>query len=301
MAKDTIIVISILSFIVAASILYGVFLHNPDGGDKNKKPDTELTNSELRHYSFKPKAAESFTLATPLKEISGLTFSEKNRLYANNDEQGVIFEINPVDGSILRTIELASFTGENDFEGIAAANGYLYIVNSSGQIYGIREDVNGTSAPFQSFPTPLNQKYDIEGLCFHPASNSLLLACKEFSGKGLSDYKTVYAYDLQKKELLPEPFLKISIEEMKKKGGSKNFAISAIEYSKFTNTFFLLGGKSFELMEVSPKGEVLGIISLSSKVHRQPEGLTFLEGRTLLISDEAAGKTPTMTKYKRGK
>ena len=51
-------------------------------------------------------------------------------------------------------------------------------------------------------------------------------------------------------------------------------------------------------MEVNSEGKIKGVQKLKEKNHRQPEGITILEDYTLMISDEAAGKKPTLTRYR---
>ena len=80
----------------------------------------------------------------------------------------------------------------------------------------------------------------------------------------------------------------------------KDFFPSAITKHPITGNYFLVSAKNKNvLVEIDKTGKVLGIAKLKEKLHRQPEGITFLEDNSLLISDEAAGKKPTLTKYKR--
>jgi hypothetical protein len=49
--------------------------------------------------------------------------------------------------------------------------------------------------------------------------------------------------------------------------------------------------------EIDSTGKVLGGGKLSAQRHRQPEGIAIAPDLTLLISDEAAGQTATITGY----
>ena len=50
------------------------------------------------------------------------------------------------------------------------------------------------------------------------------------------------------------------------------------------------------MVEISRDGAFVGAAELPRRLHRQPEGLTFLDGE-LVLADEADGDTPTLTGY----
>jgi len=47
----------------------------------------------LHNYSFSDKHSRAITLPKQLNEISGLTVTGDNRLFAHNDEVGTVYEI----------------------------------------------------------------------------------------------------------------------------------------------------------------------------------------------------------------
>jgi uncharacterized protein YjiK len=63
-----------------------------------------------------------------------------------------------------------------------------------------------------------------------------------------------------------------------------------------TGTLLLLAGPQRTYAEISRNGEVLGGGRLD-RHHRQPEGIAVAPDLSLLISDEAAGRTATITAY----
>ena len=64
-----------------------------------------------------------------------------NRLLAHDDERGVVVEISYRDGSIVKAFALSDRRGPvaAAFEGIAAAEGRIYLVSSLGQLYEFGE------------------------------------------------------------------------------------------------------------------------------------------------------------------
>ncbi len=147
------------------------------------------------------------------------------------------------------------------------------------------------------YKTGLTASYNIEGLCYDPLTNSLLIACKSYPGRNLKGYRAVYSFNLKEKNLLSKPRFLISLKLLDKKYGLKNFSPSSIEYNSKTATFFILSSHVKALVEISPEGKVLNGISLPGKIHNQPEGLTFTKEMKMLISDEGGKGDGTITIY----
>ena len=126
------------------------------------------------------KPARYFKLPKRLREISGLAMLAGNRLFAHDDERGVVVEIGYRDGSIVKAFALGGRRGPvaDDFEGIAAAKGFIYLVTSSGQLYEFGEGADGETVPYNLYATGIGQYYEIEGLAYDPDQRVLLLVSK---------------------------------------------------------------------------------------------------------------------------
>ena len=249
----------------------------------------------LLSYDF--TKGRQITLPEQLREISGLATSSDGKVFGHNDETGDIFQINISDGTIMKTFSLGPQNVLEDFEGIAIAGKTFYLVNSSGLLYEFAEGKNGERVPYKTYSTPLSEEYNVEGLCYDPNTNALLLACKGFSGFSNSGFKAIFSFSLSSKKLTPSARFLISIKEMKQRLGKHPFRPSAMECNSSTGTFFVLGSKNFSIIEISPDGKVINAIPLSSSLHRQPEGIAFAQDGSLLISDEGK-KNGTVTIYK---
>ncbi|MEJ2618208.1 MAG: SdiA-regulated domain-containing protein, partial [Ignavibacteriaceae bacterium] len=201
--------------------------------------------------------------------------TEDGRIFTHDDERGIVYQLNYKNGKVLKRFSVANKIPDRDFEGIAIAKDKFYLVTSSGDIYEFNEAGNGKNSKSKIYRTGLTVSYNIEGLCSDTSANSLLIACKGFPGKKLKGYRAVYSYDLKGKKLNPKPRFLLSLKHLDKKYGFKNFSPSAIEYNSKTETFFILSSHVKAVVEVSPDGKVLNGISLSGKIHKQPEGLTF--------------------------
>ena len=169
--------------------------------DKNDIGNDTTINSELSKYNFKPEESLVIKLPGELQEISGLTMTDDGRLFGHNDEKGFVYQIDYSNGNITKKFSLGEKYEREDFEGIAYANKKFYIVTSNGVLYEFDEGSDGESVSFQVYETDLNSKNDVEGLCFDPETNSLLLACKGYPGKGFKKQKAVYSFSLDRMKL----------------------------------------------------------------------------------------------------
>lgn len=257
---------------------------------------TIMAQTQLSKYKISGAKPRQVELSKKLKEISGLALTSDERLFAHGDEIGTIYQIDFKTGDIIKEFQLGDKKVEEDFEGISLANGKFYLVVSDGNLYEFEEDKDGGKVDYKIFETRLKQKYDVEGLCFDPETNSLLLACKEFAGKDLEKSRAVYSFDLEKKELSEEPRFVISLSKLEKKWNVDEFKPSAIEKTP-SGSYLILGGKGLVVLEISSKGKIIDEMILSEEYHHQPEGIAILEDGTLVISDEAGKGRATLTFY----
>jgi uncharacterized protein YjiK len=252
-----------------------------------------LPQPHLNGYNF--KNLKQFKLPSYLNEISGLAVSDDSRIFSHDDERGIVYQIDCTDGKIVKKFFIADKIPNRDFEGIAIVKDKFYLISSSGDIYEFNEAKNEKNSKSKIYKTGLTVSYNIEGLCYDPETHSLLIACKGFPGKKLKGYRAVYSFNLKEKKLISEPRFLLSLKDLDKKYGMRNFSPSAIEYNSKTGTFFILSSHVKAIIEVSPDGKILNGIPLSGKIHNQPEGLTFTKEMRMLISDEGRGSHGTIT------
>ena len=255
----------------------------------------ELNEETLKHYDFASSKSKSITLSKELNEISGLAITSDERLLAHNDEIGKVFELDIKTGKIIGEFKLGKKKLKRDFEGIAVVEDSLFMVTSSGVIYKFSFPDNDEHVDYKIFKTFLSVKYDIEGLCYDKATNSLLLACKEYAGKNLKGYKAIYAFSLTNYSLNENPVYLIDLDDLKNKFNIKNFSPTAIEINPNSGNVFVLSSHEKAIIELSAKGKLLNAVKLESKHHRQPEGITFLSDQSLVIADEGQNKKAKLT------
>ncbi len=254
--------------------------HKKEKG-KTKLPALSDSLSSLKSYNISSDGKSINKLPNELKEISGLASTPEGRLFAHNDELAIIYEINPIDGSIIKKFAVGRPALKDDFEDIEHVEGIFYLVNSKGDIIEFRESGNEEYSEYKKHKTTLTSSYDVEGLCFDTETNSLLLACKGFSGEQGSDFKSIFSFSLNEKKLSDIPRFTVKSEQ-----AGKRFAPSGIRRNPATGTFYIISATGNTIVELSKTGEFLGRQDLSPKIHEQPEGIAFMPDGSLLIANE---------------
>jgi uncharacterized protein YjiK len=254
-----------------------------------------LNEGTLNDYNFSGEHSKTVTLPKQLTEISGLAITKDNRLFAHNDEVGAVYEVDISTGEITNEFYLGKKKIKKDFEGIAVVKDSLFMVTSSGVIYKFSYSDNDNNVDYEKFVTNLSAKYNVEGLCYDEAANSLLLACKDYAGKNLKEYKAIFSFDLFKYKLQEEPRFLINLDSLKNKFNINNFSPTGIEVHPVSGNVFVLSSHEKSIVELSSNGNLLNAVKLKSKNHRQPEGITLLSDLTLLISDEGKNKRGNLT------
>ena len=253
--------------------------------EPNKKEPTPPLPSDplVSEYDAFPYTlnapTKSFTLDAKLKEISGLSWHTKETfLLANNDEEGIIYFLDPQTAEIKKEW---SFEDKGDFEGIEMVGEQIFLTKSNGTIY----EVNGDNERIR-YKTILKKKFDVEGLAYNRLKHVLLLICK---GTAVSKKeKTIYAFDLNNKSLIPQPILSIQRKTIQQfliqntmltneaaEELSKEFAPSAIAEHPQTGDLYVLSATANLLLVLSPSGQTLHVERLDRELFPQPEGLCF--------------------------
>lgn len=308
---------ALIIILTALTFLFSSLAFNGCGGKKDKSKDktekdktqqdiesknnTQKVNNEnssLKNYDIESTSPRVLEIDKELMEISGITFTKDNRLFAHGDEEADVYELDATTGKIIKTFKLGAVIAiKGDFEDIAAVNEKFYLTESNGKLYEFSEGSNGESVDFKTYKTPLSTKNDVEGLCFDSETMSLLMACKELGSAELGKDKAVYSFSLTDKIMNEKPRFVIPQKEIKNNTSEGKFNPSGISRNPITGTFFIIAARGNTIIELSKTGEVLGQMELPENVHAQAEGIAFKSDGTLYISNEGRGKVPTIVVY----
>lgn len=246
-----------------------------------EKPSDDNANSELSKYDLSSENPQIINLPKELKEISGITMTPDGRLFGQQDESGIIYQIDFTTGAVIKKFSVGKPVLKKDFEDLVYVNNKFYLLHSNGEIYEFPEGNNGESVEYKVYKTGLTAANDVEGLCYDSETNSLLLACKGNSGVDGSGDKAVYSFSLDSMKLNPQPRFML-----KKSDVGSSFNPSGIQRNPVTGTFFVIAANGSVILEISKEGSYIGKALLPKKIHFQPEGITFSSDGTLFISNE---------------
>jgi hypothetical protein len=269
-------------------------------------------------------ALNSYALAAPdrtvvlparLNEVSGVTAISDTELALVQDEEGVVFVYDLGQQRITRQIR---FGPPGDYEDIARVGSRLFVLRSDGTLFEIR-GLSGTppvTIHVLRLPTA-----DNEGLCLDARQSRLLIAPKSRLGQGknLRDTRAIFTFDPASATLQREPMLMLSIGAVREfverqagqasgpakgKGGkplpSLQFMPSAVAMHPLTSELFVLSAVDRVLATFDTAGRVTGYAPLVPKLFRQPEGLAFLSNGDLVVTNESAGRQPTLLVFRYG-
>lgn len=230
--------------------------------------------------------ASGWKLPGRLSEISGLAATDDGRLFAHDDEYGIIYELDPRAGKIVKAFALGDVTIKADFEGIALAGDMIYLVTSDGTIYEAPEGSDGERVLFNTYGTGLGHQCEIEGLAYEKSSGDLLLACKNARKPELADHLVVFRWNVKTRALRQSPALFVPLELIDARDPVQSLHPSGIEVLAGSGNYLLIAAQERLILELTSGGAVVAVRKLAPELHVQPEGVTMLPDGTLLIADD---------------
>jgi len=230
------------------------------------------------------KIEQKWELPDILSEVSGIAMMDNNRMACIQDEDGIIFIYNLKTSKIEQKIE---FGDSGDYEGIALVGTTAYVLRSDGSIFEVNDFENQT-APGIKHTIPLKGKYNFEGLCYDKKNNRLLLNIKDMDK---DEFKPIFAFDLNKKQLKPEPVFNINFNDpvfdiLEVKKSDKILRPTEIGIHPLTGNIYVLEAKNPKLLILDPTGKPLKLYVFKEEQFRQAEGMSFNKEGKLYISNE---------------
>jgi hypothetical protein len=232
-----------------------------------------------------------------LREISGLTL-EDGRALAHNDERGVIYRIDYEAGRVVSRFSMDDGV-KGDFEGIAVADGRLYLVTSRGEIFETRPGGDDEQVPYVRHAEQLD--CEVEGLTFDPRRRMLLVACKNLPGKRRDI--VLHAWDPERRAYDPSPILLLEASRLKDFLDTLKLSGDPIEKVQPTGitiarngNLVLVAARQYLLLELTPEGDPVAAVRLDPAVQRQAEGIAIDRQGRLLVGSEGDGKGDRKTR-----
>jgi uncharacterized protein YjiK len=249
----------------------------------------------LPRYDLGGSVRTRVELPRPLREISGLALDASGRLFAHNDENATLYELDPTTGEIVGTIPIGE-RERGDYEGLAIVDDRFFMVTSDGALLEFRLPAGDAPADFRTVQTGLGRDCEVEGLAYDAATRALLLPCKTMR-TGRDERLMVHAVPVA--TLVPEARARVALgaAELEAAGLRSGFHPSSIELHPRSGSLFLVSAQEEQLIEISRAGALLAVAQLNRGAHPQPEGIAFGSGLELWLADEGGDDAGTLTRY----
>ena len=240
----------------------------------------------------------SYKLPGKLTEASGLAVAGPDSVFTHNDEHAIVYEFRLRDGKVLRAFAVGKPTLEGDFEGIATAQGRVFLITSDGLIYSALPAKDGERAAYQVYDSGIGPRCEMEGLSEGPTPGDLLLLCKRFRNESGEDRLEIYRWPIGGDHADPKPFLSIPIERLLDKDAGAGFRPSGLEYDARCGQFYVVSARNHALLILNTSGELLARHRLKPNRHPQTEGITIMpDGRIVLADEGSRGRAGRLTVY----
>ena len=253
----------------------------------------------LAHYDLKDGAAWRAELPRGLSEVSGLAFTPDGTLLAMEDERAVVWRYDIARRRPVTRFGLGDRAGvmRGDFEDLAVVGDRLFLLKATGEIFEGRLANDGETGAATRRTRGLGRTCEAEGLTWDAATRSLLVLCKAVRSKRYQDRMVILAVSVDSWRFEREPRILVADKALERATGKAHFHGSGMARHPVTGTLLVVAGPERTYVELSPAGQVLAGGRLDGDRHRQPEGIAVAPDLSLLISDEAAGRTATITAY----
>ena len=253
-------------------------------------------------------------LPDELLEVSALTDVDEHTVGCVQDEAATFYRIDLRTGTITARLP---FGPPGDLEGLTRVGPDYYALRSDGLIYHLRPTAYRMTV-VDSFRVDVPEP-DLEGLGYDEQRKQVLISPKGIA-KGepeKRDQRTIHAYDVASKRLLSTPALTFSVTDVLRQARTAGFAVperttpkgrvvpalklrfSSVAVDPLTDHFYLLSAVDRTLLVMDRKANVVALHHLPAALYPKPEGITFLPGGALLISNEGKQVRPNLLRFER--
>lgn len=252
----------------------------------------------LQTFSLGEETVSQWRLPGKLNEISGLALTPDGRLLAVDDEIAIVYEVDYVNGGLVKAFAFGNPAAKGDFEGIAVIGGRVFLADSDGRIYLAAEGADGQRVTFDTVETGVGEFCEIEGLAQSPDGSRLHLLCKQTRKNAAIDGLTVFAWSVEDRRLVRKEFVLLPDLDIRRELRVDRFNPSGITIDAATGNFVIVAARQRALAEISPDGRLVEAkkFVLSAR-HRQAEGIELNRGGKLLIADEGGAHKARLAVY----
>lgn len=259
---------------------------------------TEAGNSGVDIARYSSAGQSQWKLPKRLQEVSGLALAPDGRLFAVDDEQAVIYQIDYTNGRLLKAFAVGEPVLRGDFEGIAYLNAHLFLITSQGMLLQVDEGEDGDRVAHRKIDTGLGEQCEIEGLAQDIQNARLLIVCKKLRKKALIETLAIFAWHPGSAGVDIDDRIDIPLDKVLKSTRTDDFNPSGIAVDPVSGSILIVAARQRAVVELDQNGRFVSAIMLSpAKWHRQAEGIEISASGQLIISDEGGRSKARLTVY----
>jgi hypothetical protein len=253
--------------------------------------DQQKTNN-LSPAGYDLNNPVKYNMPDVLTEISGIAFNhgDPNMLYAEQDEEGVLFALKP--GS--KDSKQTRFAGSGDYEDVAITNEQIIMLRSDGNLYTFPLAGAKNASVNSAKQKDLLPQGEYEGL-YGDTDGSVYALCKHCSIEKTSKTTTVFRLKLSADGTLTNAGQNtIDVKKIEQLAGTKkiSFHPSALAKNPQTGEWYILSSVNKMLVVTDPNWTIKSVYPLNPSIFRQPEGMAFDRDNNLYISNEGDKLSP---------
>ena len=229
-----------------------------------------------------------FNLPSGLTEASGLAVAGEDSVFTHDDTHAIIYEVGLNDGRVKRAFALGDPTIEGDFEGIAVADGRVFLISSDGLIYAAEPGKNGIRVPYKVYDSGVGQHCEVEGLADSPDPHKLLILCKRMRIEEAQPKLNIYQWQIGADRADDAPWMAIPYDQLIEQRQWAEFGPSSIEWDAANGHIFVASAHNRLLLVLDRQGRLVKRLNFDQARHPKVEGLAVMPNGRMALADEGS-------------
>ncbi len=243
--------------------------------------------------------AEQWSLPSRLAEISALALTADERLLAVDDERGIIYQLDFVDGSLVKAFALGKPVLRKDFEGLTVVGDFVFLLTSDGTLYQTVEGADGERVSYRKLKTKLDDECEFEGLAHDRSGERLLLLCKKLKKKADIEMLSIFPWIIESEEIDFDGRIELPIRDISMRLRVRHLHPSGLAVSPDDGSLIVVAAREFAVIHLDADGTLRDAILLPQEQrHPQAEGIEISERGELIIADEGRNGRARLTVYR---
>jgi hypothetical protein len=249
------------------------------------KPSTSTIAQNPSGYKL--EAPEKFNMPDNLLEISGIAFNQldASRIYSIQDEEGRLF----TQQWGIKKATSTKFGPRGDYEDLGIMDEQVFVLKSSGHIYGFKIDTNNDDVSEQTqIWKDLLPKGEYESMYADEQEQTLYVLTKIAGKKNKKTFGYKLKYNKGTFKFDEVEKFELDIDAIEKLNGKLKSGLKASALGRHPETkeWYILSSADKLLVIANSDWTIKSVHDLDSSVFSQPEGIAFDSDMNLYISNE---------------